>query len=112
MNKPTTKKEWAAYRAQLTCIIGKEEISHAVDNRLCLEKPTITALYHLLNAVHDLSLLAFDPNDITTNQNELLTTPDNFAAGGGTDAESRILPRSLPPVAIHPTNAATHAPEQ
>jgi hypothetical protein len=70
MNKPTTKKEWAAYRAQLTCIIGKKEISHAVDNRLCLEKTTITALYHLLNAVHDLALLAFDPNDITTNQNE------------------------------------------
>lgn len=42
---------------------------------------------------------------------ELLTTldpagelaPDNFPAGGGTDAESRILPRSLPPVAIPPT---------
>lgn len=71
MKKPTTKKEWAAYRAQLTCIIGKKEISHAVDNRLCLAEPTITALYHLLNAVHDLSLLAFDPTAITTNPNEL-----------------------------------------
>jgi hypothetical protein len=25
----------------------------------------------LLNAVHDLALLAFDPTDITTNQNKL-----------------------------------------
>lgn len=36
--------------------------------------------------------------------------PDNFAAGGGTDAESRILPRSLPPVAIPPTNVKVSAP--
>jgi len=35
--------------------------------------------------------------------------PKNFAAGGGTDAESRILPRSLPPVAISPTNANVDA---
>ena len=68
MKKPTTKKEWAAYRAQLTCIIGKKEISHAVDNNLCFERPTIEALYHLLNAVHDLSLLAFDPTDDTSSK--------------------------------------------
>lgn len=67
MNKPKTKKEWAAYRAQLTCIIGKKQISHAVDNDLCLDKVIAGALYHLLNAIHDLALLGFDPTDQSNN---------------------------------------------
>jgi len=70
MNKPTTKKEWAAYRAQLQCKIGIRMFTDG------LEPPEETtqseyALFLLLQAVHDLALLAFDPTDITTNPNEL-----------------------------------------
>jgi len=74
MKKPATKKEWAAFRAQLTCNMGKKEISHAIDNNLCLEKATAVGLYHLLNAIHDLALLEFDPTSTATIPNNPIST--------------------------------------